>query len=483
MSKVNIRELIVTPITIENPIGERLIDEPLLNFIDSQMIKVGSLSHGEVQWDNIENSVISLLAKKTKDIKLLTVLMQCLQHKTTPERFVLSLGVLVDFISNFWLECYPIPGERGVIHRKKFFNQICQRTYIAVSKLDGNEFDDELKKTLEDLLKELEYLAGTLALPVDIIHDIRNRLDYKLAQVKRSEQKQSKPLVTMSTEEILVLSSQTESDVQQATLPTLFPRIEVDNSSERAFKQSLLKTVKFLSEFGSDGIKLSIRIRRFAMWYSIHTLPDANKNKETQLMFVPLDCINDYEESLQRSPDIALWNRVEESLTKSPYWFDGHFLSYRIALSLGEDTWASIIKDELQCFIERLPALLTYSFKGQVPFANEATIMWLNSDNKGKTTEICQIGSWNDKREEALKRAHEEGIESSLSMLDKGLSQSIEPRDAFYWRLLSAEVMKAYSLPSMATVQYQMLYHQINEMSVTEWEPSLITQIKNNIIE
>ncbi len=105
---------------VDNPVGERLRDDPQLNFVDSQMMKVGSLSHGEVQWEEVENSVISLLSTKTKDIKLLTVLMQCLQHKATPERFTLSIGVLVDFISHFWFECQPIPGERGAVHRKSF---------------------------------------------------------------------------------------------------------------------------------------------------------------------------------------------------------------------------------------------------------------------------------------------------------------------------------------------------------------------------
>ncbi|PSW27933.1 type VI secretion system protein TssA [Photobacterium phosphoreum] len=477
MSMTGFREQLIAPIMVDNPVGERLRDDPQLNFIDSQMMKVGSLSHGEVQWEEVENNVISLLSTKTKDIKLLTVLMQCLQHKATPERFTLSIGVLVDFISHFWFECQPIPGERGAVHRKKFFNQICQRTYVAADKLDSALFDIELKAKLETLLQELCIQAEELILSVDVVNDISARLRHKLAQVS-SISKVETPKASVTS----AVDSSNSNNVTAAVSAVPMPNLDIDSGSERSFKMSLLKAVDCLSELGCDGVMLSLRIRRFAMWYSIHSLPDANVNGETQLMPVSLDRISDYEEGLQRGADIELWRRVEESLTKAPYWLDGHFLSYRIAIALGQDMWAEIIKDELQRFIQRLPALKTCSFKGLVPFISEVGLKWLDSSvGNVKVDEAVQMGSWNEKRDEALALALEEGIAPSLKMLNDGLSQATEPRDAFYWRLLSADVMKKNALPAMASEQYQTLYRQVNEMSVTEWEPSLIEQIKNNI--
>lgn len=477
---INFREQLLTPIMADNPIGERLRDDPQLNFIDSQMMKVGSLSHGEVQWEEVESCAISLLSTKSKDIKLLTVLMQCLQHKATPERFTLSIGILVDFISCFWLECQPIQGERGAVHRKKFFNQICQRTYVAADKLDTNLFETELKTVLETLLQELYQHAEKLMLPVDVVDDISARLRHKLAKVNSNHKIETPKATVNSALNSFNNMETTPNLISELSVP--IPNLEVDNSSDRNFKISLLKMVGCLSDLGCDGVMLSIRIRRFAMWYSIHSLPDANVNGETQLMPVSLDRISDYEEGLQRGADIELWRRVEESLTKAPYWLDGHFLSYRIAISLGQGTWAAIIKDELQRFIQRLPALKTYSFKGSVPFIGEASLKWLDSPvGNINIVEVQQTGCWNEKRNEALSLAKEEGIAPSLKMLNDGLSQAIEPRDAFYWRLLSADVMKANALSTMALVQYQTLYHQVNTMSVEEWEPSLIEQIKNNI--
>lgn len=78
MNITEYREIIATPIAGELRVGERLYDDPLYEFIDDQMMKVGSLSHASVQWSEVEKNILQLLKDKTKDIKLLIHLIQCL---------------------------------------------------------------------------------------------------------------------------------------------------------------------------------------------------------------------------------------------------------------------------------------------------------------------------------------------------------------------------------------------------------------------
>ena len=63
-------------------------------------------------------------------------------------------------------------------------------------------------------------------------------------------------------------------------------------------------------------------------------------------------------------------------------------------------------------------------------------------------------------------------------MLNDGLVAATEPRDQFYWRLLSADLMQANHLDAMAQQQYQTLHTQISAMQVTDWEPSLVEQLE-----
>ena len=70
-------------------------------------MKIGSLTHQEIQWHEVENKAIHLLAYQTKDVRLLGYLIICLQHQSTPERFLLSLHLLTDFISTHWEIAHP----------------------------------------------------------------------------------------------------------------------------------------------------------------------------------------------------------------------------------------------------------------------------------------------------------------------------------------------------------------------------------------
>ncbi|HIF9443891.1 TPA: type VI secretion system protein TssA [Photobacterium damselae] len=478
-SMTTYREQLVNPIEGDDAVGLRIIDDPLLDFIDSQMMKVGSLSHADVQWHEVESCVVNLLSNKTKDIKLLTVLLQCLQHQPTPERFTLSIAVLVDFMSAYWETCHPVAGKRGVLPRKKFFNQICVRTSSATEKLDGTLFDAELKTTLEALVDELEHQASHYQLPLDLVDDIAAKVRRQLSQTLNHAAHQTVSQQQMTTSDNHHNNGNSPSPSVSAA-PV--PKLDIDGSNDRAIRTSLLKVSDFLSDIGGDGIGLSIRLRRFAVWFSINSLPDANQYGETQLMPVSSDRVSEYEDQLARGGDLALWRKVEQSLTVSPYWLDGHYLSYRIAKQLGENEWANTIYEELNRFLTRLPQLATLSFKGKIPFISEPALQWIKDSNTlPNNHKVASVGSWHGKRSEALELAQEGGLSVALAMLNDGLSQSSEPRDAFYWRLLSADIMKSQHLEAMATEQYQTLYHQAKEMSVTDWEPSLLEQLEQHI--
>ncbi len=44
MEMTEYRQCVAKPISSSNPVGERLVDHPLFDFIEDQMMKVGSLS-------------------------------------------------------------------------------------------------------------------------------------------------------------------------------------------------------------------------------------------------------------------------------------------------------------------------------------------------------------------------------------------------------------------------------------------------------
>ncbi|TXY27895.1 type VI secretion system protein TssA [Vibrio mimicus] len=456
------RQCIAQPISSSHPVGERLVDHPLFDFVEDQMMKVGSLSHASVQWDEVEHSTLKLLGEQTKDIKLLVYLLQCLHNQMTPPRFITSFVVMSEFLNQYWTESYPAPGARGNLPRRKFFSQMVQRFAAAVDKLDFHRFDEADRQALEAAVGEWQQAVEKQALSSDLVESVVIRIQ---AELKRAEQQHQAKVQSAKNE------------VPSEMAPSAAASMVVDNSSDKAAKQTLLKVADFLAE-QEFGIALSIRLRRFAVWGSITSLPDHKPDGETLLRGMQADRVKDYQDQL-RHPDLALWRKVEQSLTMAPYWFEGQWMSYTIAQQLGKSDWCQAIAEETQNFLRRLPSLLELKFKGGEPFVSDSVKEWLA--NVGETQSLAGKsvgGDWQEKRKEAFQLAKEGGIAVALSMLNDGLVSAIEPRDKFYWRLLSADLLRANHLDAMAGEQYQTLLAQVTTLSVPEWEPSLVEQIQ-----
>lgn len=461
-----IRTAIREPISVDQPVGENAVHDPLYEFVDDQMMKVGSLSHGSVQWDKAEKSLIELLSKKTKDLKLLTYFFQCLHNKNTPDSLALSIFVLADFMSEYWEVCFPFAGKKGNLPRRKFLGQIIQRFGLALDKLDFTDFNSVERDNLSaantfwhDVVKEKELDSENVETVIDVI----NR------KLQNSEKKR------LETEE----KAQSQAEPKQAEELSSKPAIEVDNSSAKSTKQTLLKVADFLSE-NESSVELAIRIRRYAVWSSITTLPD-NVNKQTLINALPQERVKEYWSSLDK-PDVALWKRVEATLTVAPYWFDGQFLSFQIAEKLGYTESAQAILVETQRFLQRFPSLYDFTFKDGEAFITATCQAWLEQVNETDLEASNLSGnSWAERKKIAVDLVDKEGIGAALSMINEGISNAVEPRDNYYWRLISTELLEENKLNDLAQQQFQQLHTQVQSMSVSEWEPSLLKRVKKHI--
>lgn len=466
MELTQYRSSIVRPITHDAPVGERLLDEPLFDFVEDQMMKVGSLSHATVQWQEVEHSAITLLNEKSKDIKLLVYLLQCLHNQLTPSRFIVSFGVMSDFIEHYWSDCFPAPGKRGNLPRRKFFSQMCQRFSMAVDKFDFATLDSQSREELQTVVEGWQKTIQANELSSDVADSVVLTITNQLKRAQEREKlQQSAPQTTAANSAAPAISS------------AAAPSLSVDNSSDKAAKQTLLKVAEFLAEQES-GSALAIRVRRHALWGAIATLPDHDHHGKTLLRGMQIERVKEYQDQLHQ-PDLALWRKVEQSLTIAPYWFDGQFMSHEIAKALGQESWCQAIREETQSFIERFPSVVDLKFKDGSPFFSESVRDWLAS-REMTTSGSTVSGSWQEQREEAFNLAKEGGIAVAMSMLNDGLVAATEPRERFYWRLLSADLLQHNHLDAMAKEQYQTLKQEILQTSVTEWEPSLIEQLQRN---
>jgi type VI secretion system protein VasJ len=236
-----------------------------------------------------------------------------------------------------------------------------------------------------------------------------------------------------------------------------------------------LKVADLLTDL-TPSEPLGYRLRRYALWQSITSVPPTRDGVRTDLAAVSADRISDYCEALDKSPDQALWQRIEQSLSVSPFWLEGHWLSAQVATALGHHDCAEGIRFAVKAFVDRLPELADTGFNDGTPFLPKTAADWLFSGPE-KFGVGADASPWEAAYQDAKGILDQQGLVAAMQLLEEGLENAREPRDRFYWRLMSSQLMKDSGMKGLARQQVQDLREQTRDLSLDDWEPGLIARL------
>mgnify|MGYP001496230091 CR=1 FL=1 len=156
------------------------------------------------------------------------------------------------------------------------------------------------------------------------------------------------------------------------------------------------------------------------------------------------------------------------------------------ALKLDADSVrADILCRDMKGLLARLPGLETLAFNDGTPFADEVTLNWLNE------RVLDEMAGWQDEpvmaatsadevlslEPEVLTRADDEGIESALNWLQAQPGYTTS-RNRWLMRLLMARVSEQYGKNEMALHLLAELDSRAREMTLEQWKPELIFEVK-----
>ena len=409
-------------------------DNPNWEYIDGEIVKLGSLAHSQLDIPELQRRGLVILASESKDFRLLAHLLRTLQHAGDPH---LALRLLALYVEHYW----SVAAPQNMAHKKRFASQVIKRFETGIEGFSQNA--PELALATDDLFA-LYQRAFNRAAP---------------APVPTPAASGSSPQTTATS----------ESGVTQPSAPA--PQIAIDSHDDKAWRDTLLKVAAILCERQPDSPQ-GYRLRRHALWQSITSTPQAESDGRTPLAAVSADMVADYQSRLA-SADMALWQQVEKSVLLAPYWLDGHCLSAQTALRLGYKQVADTIRDEVIRFLERLPQLTGLLFNDHTPFISEQTKQWLAASPDAKVAPVAQIG---EESKAARACFAEQGLEAALRYLD--MLPEGDPRDQFHRQYLAAQLTEEAGLIQLAQQQYRMLFRMGLQMMVADWEPSLLEQLE-----
>lgn len=432
-------------------------DNPDWEYIDGEIVKLGSLAHSQLDIPELQRRGLVILASESKDFRLLAHLLRTLQHAGDPH---LALRLLALYVEHYWSVAAPrIWHIKNALPARSL--NASKQVLKAFHRTPPQRSATRCQGNWRNWRSAGSHITPELALATDDLFALYQRAFNRAAPAPAPT-----PAASDSSRQTTATS---ESGVTQPSAPA--PQIAIDSHDDKAWRDTLLKVAAILCERQPDSPQ-GYRLRRHALWQSITSTPQAESDGRTPLAAVSADMVADYQSRLA-SADMALWQQVEKSVLLAPYWLDGHCLSAQTALRLGYKQVADTIRDEVIRFLERLPQLTGLLFNDRTPFLSEQTKQWLAASPDGKVAPVAQIG---EESQAARACFAGQGLEAALRYLD--MLPEGDPRNQFHRQYLAAQLTEEAGLIQLAQQQYRMLLMIGSQMMVSDWEPSLLTQLE-----
>ncbi|EDS3899422.1 type VI secretion system protein TssA [Salmonella enterica subsp. enterica] len=439
-------------------------DNPQWEFIDSEVVKLGSLAHSQLDVPELQRRGLLLLASESKDFRLLAHLLRTLQHAGD---VLLAIRLLTQYVAHYWTVAAP----QNMAHKKRFALQVIKRFESAADSFSQQASTGQRDQMSGELAKLAQLWQESNA------PDLAQAVDDIFSLYQRAFRDSAPAETPVSTSPATIRTQQPAPPTEPAT-PAVAPApvVSIDSHDDKAWRDTLLKVAAILCERQPDS-PLGYRLRRHALWQPITSAPQAESDGRTLLAAFPTDMMDDYQARLN-SADLPLWQQVEKSLLLAPYWFDGHYLSAQAAQRLGYNTVAEAIREEVTDFLTRLPPLSTLLFNDRSPFIAEPTKQWLAASSGRQGVPMIQTG---EDTQTARQYFDEQGLEAALRYLEALPDGS--PRDHFHRQFLGAQLMAEAGMEKLAQQQYRMLFRMGLRTTLPEWEPTLLKQLEELLTE
>ncbi|WP_417607733.1 type VI secretion system protein TssA [Oceanimonas baumannii] len=464
---------LIEPVPGEHLCGEDCRYEDDFELIEREIGKLNNLYHREEpDWQWIADQTQALLIEKSKDLRLACWLVRAwwnLEGTAGLERGCRFLAALCD---HFWSGCFP------------------RKPRARLAALQGllNVLDSELRDEALNGGEQLKNLEAALAQLDETLSALLDTSPEELATLLRRCRQQEKRLAA-TAQPAAVHAPAKPSPAPAMTPAPLLPALDEPVASAVASERDAAKLLRQLQDSArrlasfwqkdNPADARRFRLARVLTWSAISALPGAAHQGRTQLKPLPATKLLNYRDRLQQGDVAVLLDELEISLTKAPFWLDGHHMSWQCLNALRWQAAADEVLGQVRHFTGVFPALLELSFDDGTPFADSHTREWLGSTTGQETSvpavSLPQLHS--DDLQQALATAMEQlpqlGLGPALQPLQQAARLAGSGRDAAGWRLAMARLCVLDKQFGAAVSLLRPLYQEFEQRSLWQWEPAL----------
>lgn len=479
---------IVVPVSDDMPEGEAVDDNELFEELETEMMKRGTLAHGTIRWDFVVEQAGELLRTQSKDLRLITFILQALpQAPSVVSPLPLAAHIVARFISLWGDKAHPSGRNRG-----RQLTRIVDTLDTMVTKAVETGLDADLRETtMTAMMMAGEALA-------EISSDLGMRMAALVSRVEKAAEavlaeEPVRPPAPASNEQgrgDSAAGSETAPQVFTPAAPLKPEKLQLDAANERGLKQSLTTVADFLLELDMMH-PLSYRVRRFATWYGISGPPPIKAEERTVIQPVSEDVADGYRTAVERKQsDSDIVKRLERSCHLQPFWLEGQYLAWRLAKALARDRVAEAIAEEATRFAGASLWLKNLQFSDGAPFLPDDVRTWLDtvrfssSNGGGSATDDGESHSGTIDQdmmhlvEEARSVADGGDMASAIQLLDTTRTTFSSPRSATIWELLTMECLSGWGMKAHVAAQASRLEAAVADVRVADWDKDILDRIK-----
>lgn len=198
-------------------------DNPDWEYIDGEMLKLGSLAHSQLDIPEIQRRGLMLLASESKDFRLLAHLLRTLQHAGDP---LLAMRLLALYVEHYWTLAAP----QNAAHKQRFAAQVLKRfesgTESFAESADITQRDSLLAELAKLAQRWQEQNIPALAQAVDDLSSQYRRAFRGAAPVP--------PAAGPSTQPTSVSATQSPSVPPSDPAVVTAPVVDIDSHDDKA---------------------------------------------------------------------------------------------------------------------------------------------------------------------------------------------------------------------------------------------------------
>ena len=451
-------KLLLIPIDPEQPAGHFDVEDETYQAIDQEMVKLGGLREGDIDWPYIDEASRQYLAIQCKHWRILAHLQVVWLRTRQWARWADALGLLAGMVELYWDSAHPKPGPTGYLNKRKQVQRMLGDLAQALPTLERSSFEPAYQAAAELALANLHRCAE------------RAKLDpAPLETLQRQLVKYSEPVAATEP----VRSATPGSILASAFFTSPKPLAPSNEREQRRAVLSMAEQINLQDPYDPTGYQL----RRFGLWSHLRTAPLITRDRRTELTAVPKDIVDGYQDALNHNAlDPNLLLRLEKSVCASPYWLRGSYLTASVASRLAMEEVASAIRQTCERFVCRLPALLELCFSDGTPFVDAQTQAWITGADQAQTTG-SPVQEYAGLRDELATQLNTEGVEVVLLRLQELHATHDAPRQRSYATVIAADLLASRGLSWLADDLYANVARLMRDTTAQGWEPELYRKV------